>query len=81
MWGICWLNRGSHQSASGSGCRLHGDTIRPVCVEPDVGPLHHYQRRGGADNNKTTVGHPLCIIYRGQDGLGQDSQCQDGLTP
>ena len=24
---------------------------QPVCVETDVGPLHHYQRRGGVDNN------------------------------
>ena len=23
----------------------------PVYVETDVGPLHHYQRRGGAENN------------------------------
>ena len=51
--GICWLNGGGHQSASGPGCRLdgRGGYHRPVCIETVVGPLHHYRRRGGSDNN------------------------------
>ena len=32
--------------------RLDGGYHRAVCVETDVGPLHHYRRRGGADNNE-----------------------------
>ena len=45
----------SHQSASGPGCWLDGGYYRPVCVETVVGPLHHYRRRGVADNNTVLI--------------------------
>ena len=31
--------------------RGHQSAAGPDCVETDVGPLHHYRRRGGAGNN------------------------------
>ena len=37
LWGICWLNGGVHQSASGLGCGLDGGYHRPVCVQTDNG--------------------------------------------
>ena len=58
-----------HQSASGPGCRLDGGYHRPVGVETDVGPLHHYQRRGGADNKNK----------KGSDVRGDLSLVADGF--
>ena len=50
--------KGDHQSASGNGCLLDVGYHRPVCVETDVGTLHHYRRMRGADNGDMTVpGH------------------------
>ena len=34
-----------------------GRQNQPVCLEADVGPLHHYRWRGGTDNKWLNISH------------------------
>ena len=61
---------------------------QPVSVETNVGPLHHFRRRGGADNNNNVshqmraCGYSQSLVLRdldlsksGQAGVDTTDRC------
>ena len=59
-----WLNGEGHQSTSGHGYHLDEGYHRPVCIEKEFGPLHHYRRRVGPTTTGTeTASWVSYILY------------------